>query len=417
MRLFCRKGGTSIGARGTVQRHSYFAVRLPQNWWLWGIDIQFDAFLDDPQLEFFGEVAKTLSEDARIILCTAKPSWTHVRDDPVAFRTLGDFQSRIIDPSKAKLVVSISGDSHHYARYASADRTQRITSGGGGAFLRGTHHLDDWLDVPTGREGRTQRYDMRCRYPSRARSRLFSAGALRLPLRNPTFLFIPAVIYLVVWWATQFAARVLDSRLTGPLDEAVPRFGWHDVAVGLFGNPVSVVVLCGLLAGLVAFAKPPDTWSRGWRRLTAKILMGASHFALQVALGVFVVAPLAIRFASMTDGFWFGVALLGALMVVGGIAAALALGAYLAFCCAWLRAHGNHAFSAMSSTSYKNFLRLHIGRDGRLTIYPIGLDRSCTRWTFDPDNVDEEAPWLAPAPGHEPRPRIIEEPVVIDPRR
>jgi hypothetical protein len=52
----------------------------------------------------------------------------------------------------------------------------------------------------------------------------------------------------------------------------------------------------------------------------------------------------------------------------------------------------------------KTFLRLHIDRGGLLTVYPIGLDRSTTIWTYDPENVDGEAPWLAPAPGREPRP-------------
>ncbi len=31
------------------------------------------------------------------------------------------------------------------------------------------------------------------------------------------------------------------------------------------------------MAGLVGFAKPSDAWSRGWRKLTAKVVMGAGH--------------------------------------------------------------------------------------------------------------------------------------------
>jgi hypothetical protein len=101
--------------------------------------------------------------------------------------------------------------------------------------------------------------------------------------------------------------------------------------------------------------------------------------------------------------------------VVGGLVGALVMGMYLAVCCAWLRAHGNEAFSSMGLTRYKNFLRLHIDGDGVLTIYPIGLDRANSKWRLDPENRDnEEASWLAPD-STELRPRLIESPIVIDP--
>ncbi|MGH2394606.1 MAG: hypothetical protein ACRDGH_14150, partial [Candidatus Limnocylindria bacterium] len=83
-------------------------------------------------------------------------------------------------------------------------------------------------------------------------------------------------------------------------------------------------------------------------------------------------------------------------------------------CCAFLRAHGNEAFSAMSLTHHKNFLRLHIDAEGQLTIYPIGLDRSNHDWTYDADAATSDASWLAPVAGRL-RPRLIEEPIVIAP--
>ncbi len=418
MRLFCRRDGKHIGARLATQSHSYFAVRLPHNWWLWGIDIQFDSYIDDPQLQFFEDVASTMTDESRIILCTGKPSWTDVQGDPAAFRNLGYFQSRVITPSKAKLLLSISGDSHHYARYDSRDGTHKITAGGGGAFLHPTHHLDDPLDVPVDAEGKVvQRYNLCCRYPSSVKSRLLSAGALKLPIKSPTFMLVPAVIYLILGWATQFAARTFDADLAGPLDEAAPRLLWFDILFGLVRNPLSVLVLVVVLGGLIAFAKPSADWSHGLRKMVAKILLGSGHLALQLGVGVILVGPAAIWVASAADGFWFNVLLIGALMLLGGLGGALAMGAYLALTCAGLRAHGNEAFSAMASTSYKNFLRLHINRSGVLTIYPIGLDHSTKDWTYDPDNSDIEAPWLAPGPGKRPVPRLIEEqPVMIDPR-
>ena len=35
----------------------------------------------------------------------------------------------------------LSGDTHHYSRYAAKDRTQFVTSGGGGAFRHPTRHI------------------------------------------------------------------------------------------------------------------------------------------------------------------------------------------------------------------------------------------------------------------------------------
>ncbi len=37
-----------IGGWQTRQRRSYFAVGCRSGWWLWGIDIQFDTYIDAP---------------------------------------------------------------------------------------------------------------------------------------------------------------------------------------------------------------------------------------------------------------------------------------------------------------------------------------------------------------------------------
>ena len=48
MRVFGQQAW--IGGRQTVQTRSYFAAALPGRWWLWGIDIQSDAYLDSAQI-------------------------------------------------------------------------------------------------------------------------------------------------------------------------------------------------------------------------------------------------------------------------------------------------------------------------------------------------------------------------------
>jgi len=49
-------------------------------------------------------------------------------------------------------------------------------------------------------------------------------------------------------------------------------------------------------------------------------------------------------------------------------------------------------FSAQGIADYKNFLRLHIDRTGRLTVYPLGVRRVCRRqdWRFNPTGLPED---------------------------
>ncbi|MDQ1598561.1 MAG: hypothetical protein QOD68_35, partial [Actinomycetota bacterium] len=73
LRFFCQGGW--VGGWKTEQRRSYFAVKLPQRWWLLGIDIQFDTYIDAPQIDYFRTVAAAIEDGDGIILCNAKPSW------------------------------------------------------------------------------------------------------------------------------------------------------------------------------------------------------------------------------------------------------------------------------------------------------------------------------------------------------
>ena len=155
MSLFCRRritlpgvlgidrGGRAIAGRQTLQTCSYFALRLPGGWWLWGTDSQLEGHLDQPQVDYFEWVAaKWMSPGSKVILCVGQPSWAYidVRDPRPLFSTLS-YLERI--PGRArgpdgellghKLELVLTGDSHHYSRYES-ENIQYVTAGGGGAF-------------------------------------------------------------------------------------------------------------------------------------------------------------------------------------------------------------------------------------------------------------------------------------------
>ena len=127
-RIFCQKKW--VGGWKTQQRRSYFAVKLPHNWWLWGIDIQLEGFIDEPQLRYFYEIGKHEVQDGdRVILCTAEPSWVYgVTKGAEAFASLRYFEDRYIrnaEIHKARLAVTLTGDLHHYVRYESQDAGRR----------------------------------------------------------------------------------------------------------------------------------------------------------------------------------------------------------------------------------------------------------------------------------------------------
>ena len=414
IRTFCQQKW--VGAWQTRQTRSYFALALPHHWWLWGIDIQLDSYIDEPQLRYFEKAAEPLGARDRVILCTAKPSWVETSEEPDAYRNLAYLERVLIRPKGARLILTLTGDQHHYARYEGVDEmsgTHKVTAGGGGAFLHPTHALPTEIDLEIDkRDPSPQRYVRRHCYPDVTRSRWMSAGALTLPLHNPWFTIVPALAYVVLVWAGTFSIRTLEGGAGRPLAQSAPHFGLLDLLRGMAQGPVSLVLLLLVWAALVAFAKPPVRWRRGRAKLGAKVVMGTVHGGMQLA-ALLGVAWVSIRIASLADGALFTVVLL-VLVALGGMAAGVTMGAYLAFCNGYpgLDTHGNEAFSAQRLTSYKNFLRIHIDEMGVLRIYPIGVDRATTRWKLDPDAGPSE-PWLSPD-GAPPKAHLIEDPIVID---
>jgi hypothetical protein len=73
----------------------------------------------------------------------------------------------------------------------------------------------------------------------------------------------------------------------------------------------------------------------------------------------------------------------------------------------------NDVFSALGIQDYKNFLRLHLDTSGKLTIYPVGLERIPRDWRIN-DAKDENAPFIVPAQGERLEPRLIEPPLVLE---
>ncbi|MGH9112266.1 MAG: metallophosphoesterase family protein [Acidimicrobiales bacterium] len=420
LRLFTQQRW--IGGWTTQQNRSYFAVKLPHNWWLWGIDIQLDMYVDEPQLEFFGEVLEESAPGDKLILATPVPSWTELERDPQAHRNLAFIERTLLRPRGVDLRLTLAGDLHHYTRYTrcgpaapgGASPAHKITSGGGGAFLHPTHDLRREVEIVVDPDDPDDRatYRMEAAYPDRPTSRRLSLQALWLPFRNLSFMVVPALVNVALLWTNQFGLRSL-SGTEETFAEGGDRWGWGDLFLGLFRNPVSAVTVIVVFLGLGAFARTPPWAPRGVLRYTVKTAMAAVHTMAQVVT-ITAVALVSISLASVwTDGGWFTATASLLDFAIGGVACSLTVGAYLAAAngIPGIRAHGNETFASARITRYKNFLRMHLDGDGRLTVYALGIDHAVPDWRPDPDNDDPEAAWLVPETG-EIRPHLIETVVI-----
>ncbi|MFI5494362.1 metallophosphoesterase family protein [Actinoplanes sp. NPDC051859] len=392
LRLFARRKDGHIGGWRTQQRRSYFAVELPARWWLFAIDEQFEAYIDDPQLVYFERAAAGLRPDDRIILMTPSPTWVKAADRPGAYDSVDYFIRTILAPSGAQVRVLLSGDLHHYARYSGEDR-ELITCGGGGAYLLGTHQLPEALTVPpketlTRSASRSRQYELVARYPQVADSRRMSWGAFRkIPARNPGFATMLGIIHTLTMLAMAGAA------------------GQEGIFQRLFSIPL-IFMMVVILAGTVLFAQPPDAsqdkHARHW-------LLGLAHGFAQVGLaaaGTWLWLRLPFH-----DWSWPGPLVIAAI-AYGPIIAFLAtqlLALYLLIASRF-DVNVNELFAGQGIEDAKSFLRLHIATDGTLTIYPLGIDKICRKWTPNPAGAPDSS-WLLPAAPLSVTP--IEAPIVL----
>lgn len=371
--LFCRArlrtiGGFEkarwVGPWVAEQQRSYFALRLPENWWVWGIDVQLWEWVDTPQRHYFEDLADRMKHEfpgAKLIICTAEPSWVFGQsDNPQQFRALSYMANRAMTRGIEVRAV-LSGDLHHYSRYVgtltAGDRVSKqehcqfVTAGGGGAFSAPTHALEDTLEVEIKDDGYWPLHYARLdacfarAYPERSTSK---RTALRIPFllawRNPTFF-----LWLVLLWA------------------AVSSWQWH-------GFPVLAAIP---IAGFTLFARfgkrafnesiDPILDCPGIKKMVGQlwwIPLGLVHGVFQ---GL-AFHCLALRW-TVTGGPWryLEAGVLGALLCT------FVMGVYLAFCSLALDVHHNEAFSALRLTDWKNFLRIRFDASGAM-MYVIGID-------------------------------------------
>ena len=130
-----------------TQETSYVALRLPHDWWFWGLDTE-NGEIDFRQLEFFTSIGKP----DKLIVATPEPTIAFGKypdaeeNQSKTFAALGLERPFLKGNSKKqvpdnKCRVDLSGDIHHYARYLGPapvtgnSNYASVMAGGGGAFF------------------------------------------------------------------------------------------------------------------------------------------------------------------------------------------------------------------------------------------------------------------------------------------
>ncbi|MFI5709765.1 metallophosphoesterase family protein [Kribbella sp. NPDC051620] len=382
LRVFAQQ--RAVGGWKTEQGRSYFAIELPQHWWLVAIDTQFGSYIDAPQLAYFRAALAGMQAGDGVILCTPTPAWVHAGagGDTHEYDTIRFFDREIIQPLGGVTRVMLSGDSHHYARYAERDGSgQRITSGGGGAFLSATHLLPESLTLPpkvsrVADVNEVATFDQVALYPTARESKKLAKGIYQLPFRNVGFWGLTAGLQTVLALLVQFGLA------WSPPDGVF--------AVMAVWTPAAFGVVFTIFAGIL-FARFGLKRS-GRAAGVAGFLHSLAHLALMVAWA----AVLYRLSQSAADWITVVVTLVVTPVVVGFIDAEL-VAAYLLIA-GKFGFNMNELFAGQSIEDYKGFLRLHISRNGDLTIYPLKVPKVCHTWKAAPDAAPE-TPWLIPTRG------------------
>ncbi|GAA2776527.1 hypothetical protein [Streptomyces showdoensis] len=454
LRMFTQQ--RPIGGWQTRQSRSYFCVRLPERWWLVGLDSQLGSYFDDPQLRYFQEhLSANLEPGDGVIVCSAEPTWLESADrNPDAFNALHWFDRNVVRhhldretgerrPTHASVRLWLTGDRHHYARYAELlpdeppdapagapdpARRQLVTCGLGGAYLAATHRLPTVLPLPPHGSRLRDKDDppvefarMATTYPDAAESRRLARGIAVpwsgrwLPWRNAGFAPLAAGVHAVLFLLASLLFA-LSEGVTRPVD-AVRRSGLDDfwgfaaVCLGVAGG----LLLLGFLGRLL-------------RRRKASAPSRAGVAAL--AQAAVTLAALAVTVALPFPASWPGWAVLLVCLAAAALFGAVVGSGVFAL---WvLSVRGGVAaewqMSGQSIEDHKGFLRLHIAPGGDLTVHPLALATICRDWELREDPTGGRSsvrtaggtpaprrlvPAKRPVPAEVPTVRLIEPPFVI----
>jgi hypothetical protein len=360
-RTFCRPDRGFAGCK-TRQTRSYFALRLPGDWWFIAVDLQLGAEMDEPQTLYFKKIALQMGPRSRLILCVPEPRWILEQAYPRHESYSEDAATTFLEQKvfQRKVSVFLTGDLHFYKRHENAAGIQKITAGGGGAFLHPTHAPS----TKTLHDGFVER----AAFPDESTSRRLAWRNLLFPFLNPNYMILPAFVYSLSAWLASASLNEQDVLTFKTAMDATIHAAVRDPLNGIW-----------LINFIIAFVFFTDTHVRWWR-----IIGGVSH-ALSQLVAAFIVGwwayVLTVRGLGLSFASTGQLALSGLLtFIFGGLLGGFMMGLYLLVSVQVFGRHSNEAFSSLRIMDYKQWLRLRITPDGALSVYCIGLDRVPRCW-------------------------------------
>lgn len=394
LRLFCQ--GRALGNWLTQQKRSYFALKLPHNYWLIGVDIQLKGDIDEPQKAYFKKIAREdFKEGDKVIFCTAEPTWAYasMSDDFEADSRLWYFINKILKGAdddyfggkNKDLEVStiLTGDLHHYSRYETdiddaGRKIQLITSGGGGAFMHPTHMLGKEIRFKNGFNATLKEV-----FPSMKDSVKLCWLNLAFPIYNWSMCLFLGIFHLLTTWFLQSATQnpvgksFMESASTlclgfSNLDDYIR------LIIKSIAHSPSVLILNLLLFGGILLFTDTYTGKKKWNYIA-----GLGHSILQIGTlygCIWLFSRLNLHYMSLpVDGLRQVLLFSIEMVVFGGLLSGIFFGLYLLVSILVFKSHPTEASSSFKYEGYKNFLRLHLTKES-LNIYAIGLKTVYKDW-------------------------------------
>jgi hypothetical protein len=421
-RLFCQNRW--IGAWKTRQTRSYFAIQLPHNWWIFAVDIQLGADIDKPQVEYFKHTISKMAAGDRVIFVSATPSWiTASLTGNVEHENI-TFLERHIRHQDATIAINLAGDLHHYAHYQNEDKSRHnFPAGGGGAFMHYTHTMPGEITVNEASGNNNYKLGEDHLYPSRKTSRKLLGESALFFFKNKSMSLFLGCYYLFVLWVTQSASlhnsvNLLDQLIQIPVSWPMVSDSLKAFTAVLIHNPSSAILFAIYIFAFIGFCEPALERNKT-AMLIKKLIVGSVHGLLHVLL----MMSLTLLFVKMnpylTDTI-IGVAhpallLSIEIVAIGGILAGFLIGIYLFLTNRLFGFHMQGAASCNRIEDYKNFLRFNIDASGKLTIYPMGIDKVEKNWQLN-RNAKAGDSWFVPTSTKDMSNyvHLIETPVEID---
>ncbi|CAK9168584.1 unnamed protein product, partial [Ilex paraguariensis] len=277
MRYVCHKSW--LGGWFMPQKKSYFALRLPHRWWIFGLDLALHDDIDVYQFKFFSELIKQkVGDNDSVIIMTHEPNW--LLDWYYNGVTGNSITQLIHDHLKGRCKLRMAGDLHNYMRHSFVPSDKPVSvehvlvNGCGGAFLHPTHVLRNFNEL----------YGTSCKskasYPSfEDSSRIALGNILKFRKNNWQFDFIGGIMYFVLTFSMfpqcKLGQILQDDTFSGHLRSFFSTV-W-DAFIYMLGR--SYVSSAGALLLLIAAI----TFVPSYVSRKSRVIIGILHFAAHLS--------------------------------------------------------------------------------------------------------------------------------------